>query len=186
MSAADIVLLISDIVAISVIAFVILSSPIRYFIRKRRFCLNVACCKKEETQVEEEVVRRVESVIKCAIFSQTLRAVHSHIFYFLRDIENNESSEILTSDVLAEVENDPKSESDLKSIELPVIDMPASPVFSRTGSQIIRRQSARFDSFTSDSFRRNSGSVQVFLTLLHISSPNHALLMMSLAHEVPS
>ena len=96
-------------------------------------------------------------------------------FLFLRDIENNERSEILTSDILAEVENDPKSEMDLKSIELPVIDMPASPVFSRTGSQIIRRQSARFDSFTSDSFRRNSGSVQVFLTLPYISSPNYAL-----------
>ena len=67
MSAADIVLLIGDIVAISVIAFVILSSPIRYFIRKRRCCLNVACCKKEETRDEQEAVRRVESVIKCAI-----------------------------------------------------------------------------------------------------------------------
>jgi hypothetical protein len=72
MSAADIVLLIGDIVAISVIAFVILSSPIRYFIRKRRCCLNVACCKKEETrdekeaEDEKEAVRCVESVIKCA------------------------------------------------------------------------------------------------------------------------
>jgi hypothetical protein len=67
-SAADIVLLIGDIIAISVIAFVILSSPIRYFMRKRRCCVNVACCKKEEAQDEEETVRRVESVIKCAVF----------------------------------------------------------------------------------------------------------------------
>lgn len=95
-----------------------------------------------------------DSDTPCSSFSQ---------FLFLRDIETNESSEILSSDIIAEVENDPRSEMDLKSFELPVIDMPASPVFSRTGSQIIRRQSARFDSFTSDSFRRNSGSVQVII-----------------------
>jgi hypothetical protein len=65
MDASDIVLLIGDIVAIVVIAFVILSSPIRYFIRKRRCCLSVSCCGQQEPQPEEEVVRRPESVIKC-------------------------------------------------------------------------------------------------------------------------
>jgi hypothetical protein len=67
--AADIILLAGDIVAISVIAFVILFSPIRYFIRKRRCCVNVACCNKQQQKEEEEdVVRRVESVLKCAYF----------------------------------------------------------------------------------------------------------------------
>jgi hypothetical protein len=66
MDAADIVLLIGDVVAIAVIAFVILSSPVRYFIRKRRCCVNVSCCGKKEENEQEDVVRRVESVLKCA------------------------------------------------------------------------------------------------------------------------
>jgi hypothetical protein len=63
--AADIVLLAGDVVALAVIAFVILSSPVRYFIRKRRCCVNVSCCGKKEVVEQEEVVRRVESVLKC-------------------------------------------------------------------------------------------------------------------------
>jgi hypothetical protein len=64
MDASDIALLIGDIVAIVVIAFVILSSPIRYFIRKQRCCLNLPCFGKKEAPPEEEVVRRPESVLK--------------------------------------------------------------------------------------------------------------------------
>jgi hypothetical protein len=74
--AADIILLAGDIVAISVIAFVILFSPIRYFIRKRRCCVNVACCNKEQKEEEEEVVRRVESVLKCAYFPRMTLNAH--------------------------------------------------------------------------------------------------------------
>ena len=70
LKASDIILLIGDIIAIAVIAFVILASPIRYFIRKRRCCVNIACCgKKEEIEEQDEAaVRRVESVLKCAHF----------------------------------------------------------------------------------------------------------------------
>jgi hypothetical protein len=169
--AADIILLAGDIVAISVIAFVILFSPIRYFIRKRRCCVNVACCNKKQKEEEEDVVRRVESVLKCACFphmnlNALMAANHLTLFPCCagRDVENHEKVQMLPLDEPAD--NGARDGEDRKSVELPVIDAPATPV-ARTGSRIIRRQSGRFgghdaDSvFRSDSVRRSSGTMQV-------------------------
>jgi hypothetical protein len=88
----------------------------------------------------------------------TSSASDVHIFWH-RDVENNERSQILASDELANDASHSNSEVDQKIIELPVIDIPAVPVITRTGSQIMRRNSARFDGLASDSLRRNSGSV---------------------------
>ena len=86
-----------------------------------------------------------------------------------RDVENHEKIEMLPLDELAD--NGAGDGEDRKSIELPVVDAPATPV-ARTGSRIIRRQSGRFgghdaDSvFRSDSVRRSSGTMQVRPVLL--------------------
>jgi len=144
---ADIALLVGDVVAIAVIAFVILSSPVRYFIRKRRCCVNVSCCGKKEEDVHDGVVRRVESV--------------------LRDAENNEANQLSASDKPSNVKDDARNDNK-NAFEMPVIELPAVSVVARTGSQIMRRHSGRFESFSfssdsihrSDSIRRSSGTIK--------------------------
>ena len=79
--------------------------------------------------------------------------------FSLRDIENDEKSQFLSSDKAAPGKHSGSAETDDNPMELPVIDNSAVPVVARTGSQIIRRQSARFDGLASESFRRSSGSV---------------------------
>ncbi len=84
-----------------------------------------------------------------------------------RDVENSETSNLM-SDELASVEHDANFVG-LDSIELPAMESqsPRASVVARTGSQIMRRNSGRFESITLESVRRSgsllrsSGSIKV-------------------------